>query len=271
MLGGRCASAGDSFQFQLLAPSRGEVPQGHRKARVDGHLHSKLIFDTQLVRGLALQEYGSVGTKLLPDGRHYQAIDRECWHVLLQNNSGSVLGCARYRPIRGGFTQLAASQSPLAYSDRYGPMLKSAVETQIVNAGTRNVHYGEAGAWALRREVRGTTAAINIALMTFVLAEYLGGGVGITTATRLYHSASILRRLGGRRLADLPAYYEPKYGSVIEILHFSSDNVDSRYAGRLERLRSQFLQTPVVCAEGEEEAMPLHHEKGAAPLHQTIQ
>jgi hypothetical protein len=253
MLNDRYADAGDSFQFQLLAPSRSEVPQGHRQARVDQHLHSKLMFDTQVVRGLALQEYGSVGTKLLPDGRHYQPIDRECWHVLLQNNQGNVLGCARYRPIRGGFTQLAASESPLAYSDRYGPMLKSAIENQIVNAGTRNVHYGEAGAWALRREVRGTTAAVNIALMTFVLAEHLGGGMGITTATRLYHSASILRRLGGRRLGDLPAYYEPKYGSVIEILHFSSEHLDARYTGRMERLRSQFSQTSVICAAEEQE------------------
>jgi len=248
MLRDDCASAGDNFQFQLLAPSWGDVPLGHRPARVDDHLHSKLIFDTQVVRGLALQEYGSVGTKLLPDGRHYQQIDRECWHVLLQNSEGSVLGCARYRPIKGGFAQLAASQSPLAYSDRYGAMLKSAIETQIVSAGTRNVHYGEAGAWALRREVRGTTAAVNIALMTFALAEHLGGGMGITTATRLYHSASILRRLGGQRLADLPAYYEPKYGSVIEILHFSSENLGSRYAARLEKLRSQIAHTPVICA-----------------------
>jgi hypothetical protein len=90
-------------------------------------------------------------------------------------------------------------------------------------------------------------------LMTFVLAEHLGGGVGITTATRLYHSASILRRLGGRRLADLPAYYEPKYGSVIEILHFSSENLDSRYAARFGKLRSQIAHTPVICAADNEQ------------------
>lgn len=248
MLRGGSPGAGDNFHFQLLAPSSSDVPRGHMQARVDESLYSKLIFDTQLVRGLALKEYGTVGTKLLPDGRHFQAIDRECWHVLLQNAEGCVLGCARYRPIRGGFAQLAASESPLAYSDRYGPALKSAIENQIMSAGTRNMHYGEAGAWALRREIRGTTAAVNIALMTFVLAEQLGGGVGITTATRLYHSASILRRLGGRRLADIPAYYEPKYGSVIEILHFSSEHLDSRYAARMERFRSQISQTPVICA-----------------------
>ena len=270
MLKGRCASAGDSFRFQLLAPSWSEVPRGHGQARVDEQLHSKLIFDTQLVRGLALQEYGTVGTKLLPDGRHYQQIDRECWHVLLQNNEGSVLGCARYRPIRGGFAQLAASESPLAYSDRYGPKLRSAIENQIVNAGTRNVHYGEAGAWALRREIRGTTAAVNIALMTFVLAEHLGGGVGITTATRLYHSASILRRLGGRRLADLPAYYEPKYGSVIEILQFCSEDLDSRYVARMERFRSQISQVPIICA-GDGYSNPIPTDTYRNPLQQTIQ
>jgi hypothetical protein len=94
--------------------------------------------------------------------------------------------------------------------------------------------------------------------MTFVLAEHLGGGVGITTATRLYHSASILRRLGGRRLAGLPAYYEPKYGSVIEILHFSSEQLDSRYAARMDKLRSQISQTPVICAAERPRSRPRH-------------
>jgi hypothetical protein len=72
----------------------------------------------------------------------------------------------------------------------------------------------------------------------------------------LYHSASILRRLGGQRLGGLPAYYEPKYGSVIEILHFSSENVDSRYAPRLGKLRSQIANTPVICAEDQPFELP---------------
>jgi hypothetical protein len=89
---------------------------------------------------------------------------------------------------------------------------------------------------------------VNIALMTWTLADHLGGGMGITTASRTNHSASILRRLGARRLANLPAYYEPKYGSVIEILAFDKDNLDKRFAARMERLKTEMCCVPVVCA-----------------------
>jgi hypothetical protein len=246
------------LHFKILAPFRTAVPGALVRARVDEQLHSKLMFEVQLVRGLALRELGKISTQLMPDGRHYQALDFQSWHVLLQNDDGRVVGCARYRPVSGGFDQLGASQSSLAYSNRFGPLLKSAVERHICRARRNKVQYGEAGSWALRREIRGTTSAVNIALMTWTLADHLGGGVGITTATRTNHSASILRRLGAHRLANLPAYYEPKYGSVIEILAFDKDHLDERFAVRMEKLKAEMCRVPVICAaDGPDEALPM--------------
>lgn len=241
-------NSSERLHFKILAPFRSDVPEALAGAQVNEQLHSKLVFDIQIVRGLALRELGHISTQLLPDGRHYQPIDFQSWHVLLHNDQGRVLGCARYRPVLGGFDQLGASQSSLAYSHRFGPLLKMAVEHHICNAKRNRIQYGEAGAWALRREVRGTTSAVNIALMTWTLAHHLGGGMGLTTASRTNHSASILRRLGARRLADLPAYYEPKYGSVIEILAFDKDHLDERFANRMEKLKTDMCNVPVICA-----------------------
>jgi hypothetical protein len=126
--------------------------------------------------------------------------------------------------------------------------LKSALERLVSNVHKRNKYYGEAGGWALRKEIRGTTAGIHIALMTFALAEHLGCGLGFTTATRMNHSSSMLCRIGASRVAEVPAYYEPKYGSVMELLQFDLPNTNPRYAAKLDKLRSQVLQTPVVCA-----------------------
>lgn len=201
-----------------------------------------------MVRGLALRECGSTQAHLLPDGRHFQSVDAESWHILLQNGEGHTLGCARYRPLRGGADQLGASQSAIATSGRYGPVLKSGIERLIAGVQQREKHYGEAGGWALRREIRGSTAAVNVALMTFALAEHLGSGLAITTATRMHHSSSILCRIGAHRLAELPAYYEPRYGSIIEVLHFDLPNSNPRYAGKLNRLREEILNIPVICA-----------------------
>jgi hypothetical protein len=83
--------------------------------------------------------------------------------------------------------------------------------------------------------------------MTFALGELLNCGMGLTTATRMHHSASMLCRIGASRLPGLPAYYEPKYGSIIELLHFDLPNNNPRYAGKLDKIREQILRTPVIC------------------------
>ena len=91
----------DNLQFKILAPTSADVPARFRNTEVDSRLHENLIYDTQLLRGMALQECGPMGSQLLPDGRHFQQADAESWHILLQNGDGRTLGCARYRPLRG--------------------------------------------------------------------------------------------------------------------------------------------------------------------------
>jgi hypothetical protein len=192
------------------------------------------------------EECGSAATHLCADGRHFQEIDVQSWHVLLQNEDGTILGCARYRTLEGDFNDLAANHSALAHSLRYGPQFRSTMYQLMMNARKHNKQCGEAGGWVLRREVRGTTAGLNIALMTFALAEHLNCGLGITTATRMHHSAAMLCRIGAHRVANLPAYYEPMYGSIIELLQFDLPQQNPIYAARLDKFRKMILSTPVI-------------------------
>ncbi len=238
----------DNLQFKVLAPAWSDVPPQFNESKVDAGLHEKLIFDTQMVRGLALRECGPIGPHLLPDGRHFQQIDAESWHILIQNGDGHILGCARYRPLQGSPDQLVASQSALSRSLRYGPVLRAVMDRLFANARKRNKQCGEAGGWVVRREIRGSMAALNIALMTFALAEHLNCGLGITTATRMHHSASMLCRLGARRVAELPPYYEPKYGSIMELLQFDLSQASQRWVAKLDEFRTKILSIPVICA-----------------------
>lgn len=251
----------EELRFRVLAPAAADVPRHFRKTLINHHLHESLVREAQLVRGLALSECGNVGASLSVDGRLVQAADADSWHVLLQNGEGRTLGCARYRPMEHSAEQLGAHHSAIARSRQYGPMLRSALDRLISSARNRNKCYGEAGGWALRREIRGSTAAVSIALMTFALAEHLGAGLAITTATRMHHSSSILCRIGASRLAELPAYYEPKYASVIEILHFDLPNTNPRYAAKLNKLRAQILNTTVVCSRGGSASQPVDDRK----------
>ena len=214
---------------------------------MDSRAHSDLIDDLQLLRGNAYREYAPLAATLMPDGRHYQDLDNQSWHILLQNEAGRVVGCSRYRRVPLAVDQLLSSHSPLAKCPVKGPLFREAMEQQFAAARKRGLHYGEAGAWALAEEARHSTAAVNIALMSFVLAERLGGGMGVTTATMRHRSSAILRRLGGSPLGGFEPYYDPTYDCMIELLQFDIRHLEARYTAKLDDLRAQLRCTPIYC------------------------
>jgi hypothetical protein len=201
----------------------------------------------QRLRGNAYMEYAPVAATLLPDGRHYQAIDEHSWHVVLHTPEGQAVGCSRYRKIDFDIEQLQSVKSPIAKSPLTSGRFRAAFYEQFECAKRRGVHYGEAGAWALSSEVRCSTAAFNIALMTFALAERLGGGIAATTATTRHQSSSILRRIGGAPIGGFAPYYDPSYDCTIELLQFDIEAVAPRYRAKLDQFRAELAFTPVVC------------------------
>ncbi len=234
-------------QFKILAPSRREVPKALMPAAVSSESHANLMFGLQMLRGGVYREYAGIAATLLPDGRHYHQLDDQSWHILLQDSEGQVVGCARYRPIQGGFEQLICSKAAVALSPVTGHVFRSAFAQQVADAKRRGLHYGEASAWALSEKARCSTAAVNIALMSFALAEALGGGVGLTTASTRHHASLILRRLGGSPLAGFAPYYEPMFDCSIELLHFDINQLEPRYESKLAEMREEVRKTPLLC------------------------
>jgi hypothetical protein len=204
------------------------------------------MFDLQKLRGEVYKEYAGIAAQLLPDGRHWHRLDSQSWHILLQHQDGEVVGCARYR-IVDSFDDLICSKAAVALSPETGPLFKSAFAQQLADARRRGLHYGEASAWALSERARCSTAAINIALMSFALAEWLGGGIGLTTASTRHHASSILRRIGGSPFAGFEPYYEPMFDCSIELLHFDMRNLEPRCALKLDEMRAELQRTLVLC------------------------
>jgi hypothetical protein len=233
------------LKFKVLAPSRQEVPKSVTHDVLSGREHSEVMFDVQKLRGRAYREYAAIASTLLPDGRHWQRLDAGSWHIVLQDADNDVVGCARYRRI-SIFDELMCRRGVMAMSPETGPIFKAAFEQQVAHARKRGLHYGEAGGWALSEQARCSTAAVNIALMSFALAEWLGGGLGLTTATTRHHSSSILRRIGGIPVAGFKPYYEPMFGCDVELLQFDIDNLAPRYSVKLEDMRAQLRCTPIL-------------------------
>jgi hypothetical protein len=204
------------------------------------------MFDLQKLRGEVYREYAGIAATLLPDGRHSHRLDSQSWHIVLQAEDGEVVGCARYR-IVDSFDDLICSKAAVAMSPVTGPIFRSVFAQEVADARKRGVHYGEASAWALSERARCSTAAVNIALMSFALAEWLGGGMGLTTASTRHHASSILRRIGGSPFAGFEPYYEPMFDCFIELLQFDIRNLEPRCSVKLDELRAELRRALILC------------------------
>ena len=205
------------------------------------------MFSLQMLRGHVYREYAGIAATLQPDGRHWHQLDAQSWHIVLLSSQGEVIGCARYRPNITHFDQLICSKAAIALSLTTGPLFRSHFSKELAKAKSQGLHYGEASAWAMSPESRCSTAAINIALMSFALAELLGGGIGLTTASTRHHASSILRRLGGSAFAGFEPYYEPMFDCSIELLQFDVTSLNGRYSARLNEMKMELSRIPVVC------------------------
>jgi len=91
-----------------------------------------------------------------------------------------------------------------------------------------------------------------LALAAYGLSRKLGGALGITTANVTHASSSILRRLGGAYLEfngiTLPAYFDARYNTMIELLRFDSRKPSAKYLGLIELLRGKLSGVPVFAA-----------------------
>lgn len=240
----------------LLAPSLAQVPEAFTHARLDPRKHEQLLSSMQRLRGTIYQEDGAISASALtPDGRHKLDIDERSWHLLTLDKNGDVSGCSRYlaHSPSVSFSQLELTKSALATSPKWGRLLRSAIDAEIALARKLCVDYVELGGWALSHELRCTTEALRIALGTYTLANLLGHGIGVSTATVRNCSASILKRLGGVPVTaagePIPSYYDPQYKCDMEILRFDSRSPAARFQEWIERLSGDMVSVPVVCAQ----------------------
>jgi hypothetical protein len=206
----------------------------------------------QMLRGGVYLRDGAIQNHELFEKRHRLDIDRRSWHLLVLDHLGGVCGCARYTeyPAKAEFSDLSISRSALAQSSSWGKRLRTVVDDEMDVSRRLGVPFVELGGWALVEEVRGTTEALRLALSTYGLAQTLGGGVGISTATSRNSSALILRRLGGHPLEferqEMPAYHDPQYGCEMEALRFYSWTPSPRYVSWIVELKHELRQIPVV-------------------------
>ncbi len=244
-----------SRSFVLLAPQR-EYPRQFVDIYGDRKLYAHVLAEVQRFRG---KVYVSEGN-LLPgdlsiEGRHVQSADYKGWHLVTLDENNSVAACARmiFHDHSSRFSDLLVSHSALSRSDRWGSLLRQAVEAEIGSARRRQIRFGELGGWAVARHLRCTAEAVRLVLAGYALGQVLGGVLGLSTVNVRHHSASILRRIGGLPLlaggVELPAFYEPQYRAELEILLFDAHQPNPRYENHIQQCRTALAEIMVICSE----------------------
>ena len=223
-------------RLALLAPVGLTIPSIFHRVREDSHGHRALLSEIQRFRGRIYLDDHAIDHTSLIDGRHILPADEYSWHLLLQDDSGKVCGCLRYRTHELGSlcSSLSVFRASIASSARWGSPMREAIALEMKLASSQDLSFVEVGGWAMAGHVRGTSGALRIALAAYSLGHLLGGALGVTTATRRHCSSSILRRIGGKSLecagTAIPPYYDPQYKCNMEILRFDSSNPNPRYS-----------------------------------------
>ena len=236
----------------LVAPP-GENLARFRNLTVGSDAHREAVEAVQRFRGFVYVAEGNLAPSELYMGeRHVQAPDSKSWHLVTLSERNQVEACLRicFYDARVAFRQLTVAHSALATSDVWGLALREAVEDTIDEAASRGVRFAEFGGWAVSSDIRCTTEAVRMVLTGYALGRILGGFLGVSTVNRRHHSASILRRIGARPLADrgseIPPYYEPAYRSELEILQFDSERTAPQFDDRIEQCAALIDEVQVV-------------------------
>jgi hypothetical protein len=247
-------SASNQRRIVLLSPARLESQLPFGRQRCDASRYWHVLAEMQRLRGKVYLEDGAIeASQLTSDGRHWQPMDPDSWHVLSVDHRGKVFGCARYRSYdRPLFRKLGVASAAAYQSCEWRAHLERAVNLELTEAARRDLKIVEVGGWALSEEIRGGPEALRIALAMYALAQLLGNGIGLTTATVRHCSSTILRKIGGTSLSaegkPLPKYFDPRYQCEMEILRFDSAAPNPRYADWIDGIRTELSNVQIVSA-----------------------
>jgi hypothetical protein len=234
-----------AYKQVLIAPPGSDASRYFANVAPAASFPSDIVEELQRFRGNFYYADGALqASDLTPDGRHYQAIDLQSWHLLSLDAAGNIMSCARYyAPENPKFETSSAARSSLAATQEWRAKLKIAIEEAILSAQQRGMKFAELGGWCVSINCRNSREVLRTVLSMFALGKILGGTLALSTATKRHASSEILRRLGGYALEAkgtvLPSYFEPLYRCEMELLAFDSSIPAPKYAHQVQAYCTQ--------------------------------
>jgi hypothetical protein len=245
----------NGYRVQLLAPAKAGRLVSGTVISDDADLYRHLLSSLQRLRADSYLEDGAIEPWQIDDqGRFSMEGDESSWHFLLMDGQDEPIACLRLllhsNTVR--FEQLRLTHASIANDPFWSVKLRAAVEADLAEARRAGIGYAELGGWAIAADHRCTKAALETLLASYAWGQMIGGCLSSCTATVRHRSAMILRRIGGQSLSFdgevIPAYTDPQYGCLMEVLRFDSRVVDSRFAQLVGQMRER-LESSIVIRE----------------------
>ncbi|NOT26855.1 MAG: hypothetical protein HOP16_12220 [Acidobacteria bacterium] len=237
----------------LVAPPHAKIPNLFSRVTVDSAKHRQLVGEMQAMRGgVYLQGGYLTPEQLSAGGRHQTPEDEKSWHLLITDADGRVSSCGWYLNHENTVSVdgLRVRNCPLARNPEWRDKLYAAVESDIARARRAGVYYAELGGWAVSKDRRCSSEGLMLALAGYGLSRLLGDAIGMTAANVTHASSSILRRLGGSFLetggTTIPAYFDPSYNTMIELLRFDSRRPSVKFNGLIDLAKTSLTKVTVV-------------------------
>jgi hypothetical protein len=242
----------------LLPPRDTLIPSSFRNVEGNPIRHAGLVADLQRLRGRTYLRDGALAAhELTEDGLHRTPEDEKSWHLVMLDKLGRVSACVWYKAHQATVTidQLRVRHCPLATLPEWADSLRRAVEHELAYACREGLGFAEVGGWAVSESSRCTSEGLVLALGGYSLGRFLGGTLGMTTATVRHYSSTILRRLGGTDLvcggSSVPSYYDPRYKCQMELLRFDSRHPTPKYARFVELLTEKLSDVLLIAPEAQ--------------------
>ena len=251
------------YRFALLAPAQpADALREFGRVERDTFRYRELLAGVRQLRAKTYLEDGAITKGDLDASGGFGLDDDElCWHLLLLDETGAVIGCVRMRshPNTAAFDDLRVRHAALAKHPRLGFHVRKAIEADLRLARENGLRYSEIGGWALAKQWRGTKAALDILAGAYALGELWGGSLGVATATFRHGSASMLMRMGAQRFVvngeELPPYEDPQYGCMMELLRFTRTPAQ-KFSLLVDPLKKTLARSPVLAHRSASFARP---------------
>ncbi len=243
----------ESYRFQLLAPPGISSSKVSGLITSDANSYERYLTSLQKLRAKSYLADGAIAAEHVDEkGRFRMDRDEDCWHFLLVDPEGEVVGCVRYmaHALTARSEDLLISHSPLSQDPVWGSKFRQALESDLTFARRNLLTFIEVGGWAIEAGYRHTRAALEILLASFAWARMIGGAIGCCTATFRNSSASMLRRIGGRSFEHndevIPAYNDASYGCMMEALRFHFQQFDPRFQKMVDSICARIAEHPTI-------------------------